>query len=82
MAESILNLLDLLPDDCGVSRRLRQVVCVLTSDGIATLQGQLPSWHLKQLAQTLAQKASCVRVVVNRIEVVEPRVPHDSFDRE
>jgi hypothetical protein len=52
-------------------RRFRQIVCVLNSEGVATLQGRLPSWHLKQLAQTFAQKAPGVRLVINRIEVIE-----------
>lgn len=47
---------------------LRRVRCDLEG-GRLTLDGQVSTFHLKQLAQTIAAKVPSVRDIVNRIEV-------------
>lgn len=47
---------------------LRQVRCEF-HDGTATLNGRLPSYYLKQIAQTLVAQMAGVNVVINHIEV-------------
>jgi hypothetical protein len=51
---------------------LRDVHCELR-EGIAILRGRLPTYYLKQIAQTIAAHITGVRAVVNRIEVVPQR---------
>lgn len=48
---------------------LRDVSCDVR-DGVLTLDGQLPSHYLKQVAQYLAYEAAGGCFVVNRIEVI------------
>jgi len=48
---------------------LRDVSCV-ASDGVVSLHGCLPSYHLKQVAQEIAAGVEGVRHVINRIEVL------------
>jgi osmotically-inducible protein OsmY len=48
---------------------VRQVNCSF-HDGILTMEGRLPSFHLKQVAQTVVQGIDGVVRVENRIEVV------------
>jgi hypothetical protein len=53
--------------DCGYSR-LRSLKCEVT-DGVVGLWGQVPSFFLKQLAQTVVLKLERVRAVENWVEV-------------
>jgi len=50
---------------------LRNVDCNY-DDGVLTLSGCLPSYHLKQVAQTAVASLDGVRQVVNVIEVFTP----------
>lgn len=47
---------------------LRDLRCELR-EGVLTLQGCLPTYHLKQIAQKLAVELEGVREVINQIEV-------------
>ena len=49
---------------------LREVRCTF-SDGIARLDGALPSFYLKQLAQEIVKQHEVVREVHNHISVEE-----------
>ena len=40
------------------------------SEGVLTLRGRLPSYYLKQLAQTYVRRIDGVQAIVNGIEVV------------
>lgn len=40
-----------------------------TIDGVVVLSGTVPSYYLKQMAQTVAGKAAAVQQVENRLEV-------------
>jgi BON domain len=53
----------------GPYSALRGVHCEF-HEGIAILRGRLPTYYLKQVAQTLAAQSAGVRAIVNRIEVV------------
>lgn len=44
-------------------------------EGVLTLRGRLPSYYLKQLAQTVVATVDGVTQVDNRIDVVAPAVP-------
>lgn len=50
---------------------LRTVTC-RDDDGTILIEGKVPSFFLKQTAQTLVQSVDGVRQVVNRLEVVNP----------
>ncbi len=50
---------------------LRDVCCDF-SGGVLTLQGRVPSYHLKQLAQARVAEVPGVLEVDNRVEVVMP----------
>jgi hypothetical protein len=50
---------------------LRQVSCLL-DDGILTLRGSVPTYYLKQLAQTIGASIQGVRQVINRLDVEFP----------
>ena len=50
---------------------LRNVQCDF-ADGVLTLRGCLPSYYLKQVAQTAVAQLDGVRQVVNLIQVVPP----------
>jgi osmotically-inducible protein OsmY len=55
----------------GFQRRLD----LAYDDGVLTLRGRVPSYYLKQTAQTLAAKVEGVRQVVNLVDVyATPRV--------
>lgn len=41
-------------------------------EGELTLRGRLPSYYLKQLAQTVVANVQDVQIVRNRVEVVDP----------
>ena len=47
---------------------LRRVSCRF-QDGVLTLYGQVPSYHLKQMAQTLVASLEGVRLVCNELDV-------------
>jgi osmotically-inducible protein OsmY len=51
---------------------LRDVSCEF-SGGILTLQGRVPTYHLKQLAQASVAEVPGVVEVHNRVEVAPPR---------
>lgn len=53
---------------------LRDVRCHACDD-VVTLQGRLPSYFLKQLAQEIAAGVEGVRRVINRIDVSRPSRP-------
>jgi osmotically-inducible protein OsmY len=55
---------------------LKDVGCTCR-DGTLELQGFLPSYYLKQVAQTLVTGVDGVTAVVNRIEVT-PHRPHQA----
>ena len=43
-------------------------------EGVLTIRGRLPSYYLKQVAQTIARNVDGVEEVVNRVEVeTKPR---------
>ena len=48
---------------------LRSVCCTYCA-GILTLDGQLPSFYLKQIAQECLRDLPCVQRVENRVEVL------------
>jgi osmotically-inducible protein OsmY len=50
---------------------LRSLYCE-TYEGITILRGRLPTYYLKQIAQTVATQVEGVTEIVNRIEVVPP----------
>ncbi len=54
-------------------RALHQVCCSYR-DGVLTLRGRLPSYYLKQIAQTAVAGIEGVRRIDNQIEVA-PRLP-------
>jgi hypothetical protein len=53
---------------------LRQVQCEF-HDGTAVLHGRLPSYFLKQMAQTVVAQSAAVNTVINEIEVTPPPLP-------
>lgn len=60
---------------------LREVSCDF-SGGVLTLQGSVPSYHLKQLAQASVAHVPGVVEVRNRVEVVMPSRPQNAAWRE
>lgn len=54
---------------------IRRVRCHIVG-GILTLRGQVPTYFLKQVAQSLASKAADVHRLVNRIEVADVDLNH------
>jgi len=59
--------------------KLRDVSCDF-SGGVLTLRGRVPSYHLKQLAQSHVAEVPGVLEVDNCVEVVSPGVSHH-YDR-
>jgi osmotically-inducible protein OsmY len=53
-------------------RTLHDVRCCCP-EGVAILQGRVPSFYLKQLAQVLASRVSGVERVVNQVKVEDSR---------
>ncbi len=47
---------------------LRDLHCEV-ADGVVTISGRVPSFHLKQVAQSVLMKVEAVRAVNNRVEV-------------
>ena len=60
---------------------LRDIRCDF-SGGVLTLQGCVPTYHLKQLAQANVAEVPGVLEVDNRVEVVLPAVSHHRGRRE
>jgi osmotically-inducible protein OsmY len=52
---------------------LRFISCEF-SEGAITLQGRVPNYYLKQVAQTLVRQIDGVLVVNNRLDVAQPLV--------
>ena len=50
---------------------LRALTCE-ARDGVVRLHGRLPTYYLKQVAQSVASGVAGVRRVVNHIEVIAP----------
>ena len=50
---------------------LRHVACIARDD-VVYLDGRLPSYFLKQVAQEIAARVEGVRRVINRIDVLRP----------
>jgi hypothetical protein len=50
---------------------LRRIRCKF-HEGVFTLRGVLPSYYLKQIAQTIVCKTDKGSIIVNHIEVVDP----------
>ena len=51
-------------------RRLGQLMCE-HHEGVVIIRGRLPSFYLKQIAQTLASKVDGVEEIINRTDVKE-----------
>lgn len=49
---------------------LRHVSC-FHRDGVVTLEGDVPSFYLKQVAQTAIRDLKAVKQIVNRLRVAE-----------
>jgi hypothetical protein len=50
-------------------RALWNLYCDVSEDGVVTITGTLPSYHLKQMAQTAILRLAQVREVRNLVEV-------------
>lgn len=50
---------------------LAEVTCEF-HEGVLTLRGSVPTFYLKQVAQTVVQALADVTEIVNRIEVIAP----------
>jgi osmotically-inducible protein OsmY len=62
-------------------RWLRSLSCAVR-DGVLTLGGQVPTYYLKQMAQTVVRDVPGVDEINNEVEVVPPgpqRVPLDGL---
>ena len=51
---------------------LRGVSCEY-KEGMLILRGRVPTYYLKQLAQTLMKDLNGIELIVNRVEVVQAR---------
>ena len=47
---------------------LSQLQCKAT-DGVLVLEGSVPTYYLKQLAQTLVRKIKGVKIIANNVQV-------------
>jgi osmotically-inducible protein OsmY len=52
---------------------LKNISCAF-QDGVVTLRGCLPSYYLKQMAQTAVARVPGVDRIVNQIDVVSPNL--------
>jgi hypothetical protein len=59
---------------------LRNISCDV-HDGVLTLRGRVPSYHLKQLAQTLLAELAGILRLNNQLEVVSSRDARPSNGR-
>jgi osmotically-inducible protein OsmY len=50
---------------------LRKITCHL-NDGMLVLRGRVPTFYLKQLAQTISHSFGSIRQVINELEVDLP----------
>jgi osmotically-inducible protein OsmY len=55
--------------DCGALRSYARVIHSEMDDGTLTLRGQLPSYYLKQMLQTVVQRVPGVLHIRNLVEV-------------
>ncbi|MEN6449521.1 MAG: BON domain-containing protein [Thermoguttaceae bacterium] len=60
---------------------LREVTCDFRG-GVLTLRGRLPSYHLKQVAQTAVAGVPGVVEVDNRVEVASPSVSTNDWSKD
>ena len=60
---------------------LQDISCACDEAGILLLQGQLPSFHYKQIAQEAVLRLEGVVQVINQIEVVETMEGEDDSKR-
>ncbi len=56
---------------------LQQISCEF-HDGVLTLRGLVPTFHLKQVAQTLIRRLEGVGEINNRLAVAVPKCPSRS----
>jgi osmotically-inducible protein OsmY len=59
---------------CNSYLALKNVSCEYC-EGVLTLRGCLPTYYLKQMAQTAVAQIEGVRQVVNQIQVLAPSFP-------
>ena len=60
---------------------LKNVSCEIAPEGgVLVLRGCLPSYYLKQVAQTVVAQLEGVRRIDNRIQVVAPAPREHAFD--
>jgi len=59
---------------------LHQAIAVGVHEGLVTLKGDVPSYYLKQMAQTAAMKCQNVEMLQNDIKVMPARLPEMSVD--
>ena len=52
------------------SHMLRRCINCWYQDGVLTLQGRVPSFYLKQVAQTLLRELDGVDRIDNRVDVI------------
>jgi hypothetical protein len=57
-------------------RTLRWVTCDV-KEGVLILRGRVPTYYLKQLAQTSVARVPGLKAITNNIEVL-PRIPRSS----
>jgi osmotically-inducible protein OsmY len=60
--------------DCGALRGYVNAIHVEMDDGTLTLSGQLPSYYLKQMLQTVVQRVRGVLHIRNQVEVANEYV--------
>jgi hypothetical protein len=57
---------------CATGYESLRAVRVCVRDGAVTLEGRVPSYHLKQVAQTTAQSVARAHPVCNDLVVIRP----------
>lgn len=60
---------------CAATHPALRTIQIVSERGVVTLRGHVPSYHQKQLAQTMVQRVAGVRSIANGIEVVYCRQP-------
>ena len=58
-----------LAESCYFSCRPKQIECEYR-DGVLTLRGRVPSFYLKQMAQTVLKEINGVERIDNQVDVV------------
>lgn len=56
----------------ATGHRLFHTVTIFVADGVVTLRGQVPSYYLKQLAQSAALATVGTRELRNELAVLDP----------